>query len=185
MTIGTDMTRASSPTAVLRARAEFHLVVVKHVCAGTRLFAIEGDLTHTPTRYSVQVDWDLHIDIPDGYGTEETLDRFYWRFTNHSCEPNAAVRGRNMVALTCIEPWQQITFNYNTTEYDMAEPFDCRCGSARCEGIIGGFKWLAPTAREQIGPMVSDYLIPMLNGGAAGMPAQPTSPAVDSTATCR
>jgi hypothetical protein len=185
MTISLDRTRNGSPTAVVRAHAEYQLVVVEHVCAGNRLFTMEGDLTRSPTRYSVQIDRDLHLDLPAGYATEETLDRFYWRFTNHSCEPNAAIRGRDMVALTCVEPWEQVTFNYNTTEYDLAEPFDCRCGGTHCAGTIRGFRWLAPKAREQLRAMLSGYLITMLDAGAASRLGRPTPPAVPRAATCR
>jgi hypothetical protein len=166
VTISLVRTTHGNPTAVVRAYGQYQLVVVEHVCAGKRLFTIDGERTNTPTRYSVQIDRDLHIDIPDGCPTEETLDRFFWRFTNHSCEPTAVIRGRDMTALRCIEPWQQITFNYNTTEYDMAEPFDCGCGSPRCEGTIRGFRWLEPAAQQRIRPMLSSYLATMLNNGA-------------------
>jgi SET domain len=172
MTITIDTTGHGSPTAVLRAHAAYQLVLTEHVCAGSRLFRIEGELTHTPTRYSVQVDQDLHIDIPSGYAPDETLDRFYWRFTNHSCEPNAVVCGRDMYARICIEPWQQITFNYNTTEYDMAEPFDCLCGSDICEKTVRGFRWLSPTAQQRLHPMLAGHLRSMLDG----VPAQPVIP---------
>jgi SET domain-containing protein len=156
--IATVRTRETTPVAVVRANSEYRLVLIDHVCAGTWLFTIDGEFRSAPTRYSVQVGRNLHIDLPAGYGSEEVLDRFYWRFTNHSCEPNAVVRGRDMLALACIEPWQQITFNYNTTEYDMAEPFDCRCGSSHCAGRIRGFRWLSPGARERIRPWLADHL---------------------------
>lgn len=144
--------------AVVRAHAEYRLVLGEHVCVGTRLFAIEGDLTQLASRYSVQVGRNRHIDMPSGCGSEEILDRFFWRFTNHSCEPNAMVRDREMFALTCIDPWEQITFNYNTTEYDMAEPFDCRCGQPHCEGVIRGYRWLSTTSRQRIRHLVAGHL---------------------------
>jgi hypothetical protein len=63
-----------------------------------------------------------------------------------------------MVALTCIEPWQQITFDYNTTEYDMAEPFDCRCGAKSCRGQIRGYRWLSPGEKDRIKPYAAAHL---------------------------
>src|SRR4051812_50222082 len=107
MTITIDTTGHDSPTAVLRAHAAYQLVLTEHVCAGSRLFRIEGELTHTPTRYSVQVDQDLHIDIPSGYAPDETLDRFYWRFTNHSRGTNAARGGGGMYARDPLQPRPQ------------------------------------------------------------------------------
>jgi hypothetical protein len=159
MTISMDTTRAdTAPVAVVRANQEYRLVLTGHVCGGTRLFAVEGEVTCVPTMYSVQIGRDLHIDMPDGFVAEEVLDRFFWRFTNHSCEPNAFVRDREMVALTCIEPWQQITFNYNTTEYDMARPFACRCGSGSCAGKIRGYRWLSAAEKSRLRPFTAAHL---------------------------
>jgi len=57
---------------------------------------------------------------------------------NHSCDPNTRIRGRDLIALRDIQPWEDVTFNYNTTEYAMAEAFRCRCGSPGCAGEIRG-----------------------------------------------
>ncbi len=111
-----------------------------------------------PTRYSVQVDLAAHVDLPVGHSHEETLDRFYWRFMNHNCEPNTMVRGRMVLTLRPIAPWEEITFHYNTTEYEMAEPFDCQCGSRRCEGRIEGFRFLAPPEQERLRPWLGAHL---------------------------
>jgi hypothetical protein len=160
MTISIDTTRAdTAPVAVVRTNQEYRLVLTGHVCSGTRLFAVEGEVTRVPTMYSVQIGRDLHIDMPDGFLAEAVLDRFFWRFTNHSCEPNALLRDREMVALTCIEPWQQITFNYNTTEYDMAQPFACRCGSRSCAGEIRGYRWLSAAEKSRLRPSTAAHLV--------------------------
>ena len=49
------------------------------------------------------------------------------------------MRGLKVVAILPIRIGEQIVYNYNTTEYEMAEPFACRCGSAQCGGEIRGF----------------------------------------------
>ena len=69
------------------------------------------------------------------------------------------VRGRDFIALTCIDPWNQITFNYNTTEWDMAEPFDCRCGTESCVSVVRGYRWLDADARARIAPLLSDHMV--------------------------
>ncbi|WP_205863057.1 SET domain-containing protein-lysine N-methyltransferase [Planosporangium thailandense] len=137
------------------------------VDAGGHLFAIDGELTDTPNRYTVQVGHALHVDLPESYGLELILDRFFWRFMNHSCEPTAVVRGREVLALKPLQPWQEITFHYNTTEYQMAEPFDCRCGSSRCEGTIQGFRYLSRSERERLRPWLSAHLLAILDGRVA------------------
>jgi hypothetical protein len=157
-------TGESSRVAVLRADGEYKLVSREAVATGGILFLIDGEPTDTPTRYSVQVGHALHLDLPNRYGPEEIMDRFYWRFMNHCCEPNAMIRGRELVALRPIEPWEDITFHYNSTEYELAEPFDCRCGSDRCEGKIQGFGTLSETDRERLRPWLADHLLALLDG---------------------
>lgn len=144
--------------AVVRSDGEYRIVARTFFPVGSRLFGINGELTSTPTRYSVQVGSDTHIDLPGEYTPEEIMDRFYWRFTNHSCEPNVRLDGRDFYALRAIEPWEEITFHYSTTEYEMAEPFDCYCGTASCEGRISGFRFLSAESRERLRPLLADHL---------------------------
>ena len=149
--------------AVVRAGGEFRLVALREFATGSRLFAVDGQVTEQPTRYSVQVGAGIHLDLPGGHAPEEMMDRFFWRFTNHSCAPNAQLRGREFFALKAIEPWQEITFHYDTTEYEMAEPFDCRCGEASCFGRIQGFRFRTAEEREALGPLLADHLQAMVN----------------------
>ena len=124
---------------------------------------MDGQITEQPTRYSVQVGAGIHLDLPGGHAPEEMMDRFFWRFTNHSCAPNAQLRGRDFFALRPIEPWQEITFHYDTTEYEMAEPFDCHCGTAHCAGGFRASGSAPPTSSERLRPMLADHLLAMVN----------------------
>jgi hypothetical protein len=180
VTVGSLVEAKSAPSAavaVIRSRSEYRLVLTEHVCAGARLFGVDGELTRVPSRYSVQVSQSLHVDLPDGYGPEEVLDRFYWRFMNHSCQPNTVVRGRGVFAYTCIDPWVEVRFNYNTTEVDIAEPFDCTCGSEGCDGQVRGFRWLSRPKQERLRPWLAGHLMstldrePLDGGPAAVKPA--------------
>lgn len=56
------------------------------------------------------------------------------RYINHSCEPTAYIdlARQAVVALREIQPGDEITFNYLTTERRIVAPFDCHCGSERC-----------------------------------------------------
>jgi len=149
---------------VVRTAGAYKLVAAESVPANVPLFSLEGELTSVPTRYTVQIDESAHIDMPDGCRFEEVLDRFFWRFMNHSCEPNTVIRDREVISLTPIEPWQEITFHYATTEYSMVEPFECRCGSSRCEGLVGGYQSLSAAGRERLRPLLSNYLLSILDG---------------------
>ena len=144
---------------VVRAAGEYRLVAIRPILAGDRLFQMEGDRTTRPSRYSVQIGEDLHIDLGTGYTTEEILDRYFWRFMNHGCDPNALITGEEVIALYDIEPWAAVTFDYNTTEWDMAEPFRCLCDSPRCLGTIRGFKHLTAGQRKRLHPLAAPHLI--------------------------
>jgi hypothetical protein len=158
--------------AVIRTAGEYKLVATESVAANMYLFSLDGELAASPTRYTVQIAESEHIDLPGECGLEEVLDRFFWRFMNHSCEPNTTIRGRDVISLTPIEPWQEITFHYATTEYSMAEPFECRCGSQRCEGLVRGFQYLSQARREELRPLLSNYLLSILDGETSGQDAQ-------------
>lgn len=150
--------RHSKWVGVIRAHGAYRLVAVRTIPAGTRLFRIEGERTRRATRYSVQIGENDHIDLGRSHTTEEILDRFYWRFMNHSCDPNSRIHDQEVVATHDIEPWHDVTFNYNTTEYDMAEPFACHCGHSRCLGTIRGAKHLTAGELARLRPLLAPHL---------------------------
>ena len=138
---------------MIRARGEYRLVATVPIGAHRRLFRIDGDKTPHPTRHSLQIGKDLHLSLNAGRSTDEILDRFYWRFMNHHCDPNTMIRRQSVIALRPIAPWEDVTFNYNTTEFDMAEPFECRCGSPHCAGTIRGARHMRPEERARLRPV--------------------------------
>lgn len=163
----TALAIANSPSVsrILRARRSLHIDCSSdHRClragsrfeAGEVVLVLEGLLSETPSRYSVQVGADLHVQPAPGIPEDSV--RAAWRFLNHSCQPNAAFRGPVLTALTAIEAGDEITFDYNTTEATMAEPFTCRCG--HCDGRrIGGYGTLASADRKRLTTAVASYLI--------------------------
>jgi hypothetical protein len=160
-----DNVKSKSVTVVRSAReykGEYKLVARSDIPSSTSLFKINGVLTNVPTRYSVQVGSNLHIDIPESYGLKEIIDQFYWRFMNHSCEPNTLIRNQECFSLRSIDEGEEITFNYNTTEYELAKPFDCRCGSDQCAGRIRGFRFLSCLEQERLRPLLADHLLSFL-----------------------
>lgn len=93
-------------------------------------------------------------------------------YINHSCEPNCVVRFKNgvptLVVLNGIKVGEQLTFDYNTTEWDMLEQeakcneevsFSCMCGSSRCVGPVKGFRYLNADQRD----LRKDYLSPFVS----------------------
>lgn len=63
---------------------------------------------------------------------------------NHSCDPNLRVDTARLtlVATKPIAPGDMLTLFYPEAEWEMAEPFNCRCGAASCLGWIAGARHL-------------------------------------------
>jgi hypothetical protein len=159
-----------NPVGVMRSGRSYRLVALQPIAAGATVFRLEGELTDRATRYSVQLDENVHLDVGGDHSTEEMLDRYFWRFMNHSCDPNTVISNREVIALREIAPWTDITFNYNSTEYDMAEPFDCHCGAARCFGVIRGFIHLPAGEREKLRSQLAPYLRHLLPSAGESHP---------------
>ena len=135
---------------VLREVHESRLVALRPILAGERLFRIEGRTTDRPSRYSVQIDEHVHLEPDSELGPDKVSNGHYWRFMNHSCEPNAVIEGREIVARRNMVPGDAVTFDYNSTEWEIAEPFRCHCGSPNCLKEIRGFKSLTAAQRKAL-----------------------------------
>lgn len=144
--------------AVVVEQHERRLVAVRAIPEGTLLFRIEGRETPVPTRYSLQVGRELHLDQEDARDPNDRVARRFWRYMNHHCEPSTVIRDRAVTALRDIARGESVTFDYNTTEYDLAEPFECHCRSAQCVGVVRGARHLTPKQRARLEPWLPDYL---------------------------
>jgi len=72
-----------------------------------------------------------------------------WAPQNHSCSPNTAFAGLNVVALSDIAAGQELTLDYADFLDENMEPFDCQCGSRQCRGLITGPIHNTLTLREE------------------------------------
>ncbi len=166
--MGVRLTGALRPcpsdlVGVLTTAEENRLVALRAIKPGELLFRVDGRKTNLPSKYSVQIDAGWHLDPGVGPGAHEAMDAHFWRFMNHSCDPNVILRDLRVVGLRAIHPGEDLTFDYHTTEYELAEPFGCRCGSARCLGVIRGFRYLSPAARERLRHHLPSYLMRYLD----------------------
>jgi hypothetical protein len=84
----------------------------------------------TPTYLTVQTGVQEHIHLKPEF----------LKFTNHSCDPNVFfdTQVMQLMALKEIKPGDEFTFFYPSTEWDMAQPFECLCGSEKCLKNISG-----------------------------------------------
>jgi len=76
-------------------------------------------------------------------------------FLNHNCDPNCAIdfESLELHALLPIKKGEQLTWNYNTSEWVLQRPFRCQCGAK-----IGGFKFLSADDQKKLLPWVSPYI---------------------------
>jgi len=156
---GASTSGAASPNCLVQRTATGEGVFARRALAkGDRILDIEGEPVPAPTRHSIQLNLDLHIECTTTIGAEEMRARFPWRFLNHCCDPNASVVGRTLVARRAIAAGEEITFDYTTTEAAMAEPFRCGCGAARCLGEVRGFLALAPDEQRARAEFVAPHL---------------------------
>lgn len=88
------------------------------------LFVMHGPILKQPTRTSVQIGPEAHIEDELG------------GCVNHSCHPTAKVNqaDRTFVSLRAIKKGEEITFDYRENEDVLAHPFVCQC----CHQFITG-----------------------------------------------
>ncbi len=146
-------------TAVMRAGGAFRLVATERIGAAQPILRLTGRIVERPSRHTVQIGAHAHLDMPPDLALDEQLDRYSWRFLNHSCEPNAALSGLKLVAIRTIRPFAELTFDYATTEFEMAEPFACHCGSPHCIGIVRGYRHLDDERRRAIHARVAPHVL--------------------------
>lgn len=103
------------------------------------------------TNYSFQVDWDTHVDLDEPA-----------RCINHSCDPNTGIQdnqhgGYDFIALRHIASAEEITWDYETSEYVSIAVSSCLCGAANCRTKICGFEHRRNDPRWQP-THLADYL---------------------------
>ncbi len=81
-------------------------------------------------RYAVPLSKNIYILWDD--------DPTVWAPQNHSCDPNTAYDGLNVIATRDINTDQELTLDYATFLDETMEPFDCQCGSMNCRGRVTG-----------------------------------------------
>ena len=105
------------------------VVVLRAFRAGDVLFRMNGVLRDEVTQYTLQLGPDEHLDDP--YFAGKVL---------HSCDPNSRldVATRYFLAVKEISPGDLLTMDYDETEHELFQSFECACGAADCRGVIAG-----------------------------------------------
>jgi len=146
---------ASSTVRVVHglARLGSALVVARPFPKGAEVIRFAARVAPEKSRYTIQVGAGLHAQ-GDGDCT--------FVYMNHACRPTCAVMPAEpwrdpspnerfsiaVVALRDLSENDPVTFDYNKTEWAMAEPFECACDvEERCH--VAGFEALSETERSR------------------------------------
>ena len=89
---------------------------------GEIVYKLTGDILDKPTRTSIQIGPNKHIE--DDLG----------QYINHSCSPTVKIMDDNVVVIEKLYTGDSITFDYNESEDIMSNPFKCNC----CSNMIKG-----------------------------------------------
>ena len=98
---------------------------------GQWIYTFNPHYIEQPTRTSIQYNNKHFKDDKKQYNHfEEDMGQYI----NHHCEPNTAIvtdvsddRGIHLIAIDIINKNEEITFDYNTTESKLTNPFRCKC----------------------------------------------------------
>lgn len=99
------------------------LFAKKNYDIGDVICSVEGEEIDVPNRYSVHVGNNVHVNVKEPV-----------MYINHDCLGNIILVNRTFVANRRIKKGDEIAFDYNTTENELAEPFTC----FRCNQLVKG-----------------------------------------------
>jgi hypothetical protein len=120
-------------------------------------------LTEAEKSHTIQVDEEMFL-------APFSLDEEPADFVNHSCQPNAGIRGQvSLVAMRAIAPGEEITFDYAMADSTPYDEFTCSCGAPMCRGRVSAEDWQRPELWQRYEGYFSSYLqrrIDRLNRGA-------------------
>ena len=85
-----------------------------------------------------------YLTVQTGIHEHITLKPDFLQYVNHSCDPNVFFDTTNMQfrSLKNISPGEELCFFYPSTEWDMAQPFTCKCNTPSCLKEIKGAAFL-------------------------------------------
>ena len=87
---------------------------------GDIIYILKGPIKNKPDKYSIEIGLDQHI--TDEFGI----------YMNHSFEPSTRIDGKKVIAVRTININDELNFNYNESETNMANPFETE------QGYVGG-----------------------------------------------
>ena len=139
--------------------AGFGIYASSNLLPGYVLFNGEGKAQRMVTRRHVEMHWneaDKETFRRYAYPVSRELFILWdenpseWAPQNHSCDPNTAYDGLNVVTTRSIKKGEELTLDYASFLDEHMEPFQCQCGSDNCRGLITGIPGNSINKREML-----------------------------------
>ena len=146
-----DLPREGAAVEVRESERYKGVFATEDIRSGSVIFHLRGTVSTRPTKYTIQLGEERHLEAPPIRKASDKLD-YCWKYLNHSCAPNGYINPTELIflALRDIAMGEEITFNYLSTETEMDVPFNCRCGAANCFGFIQGRNFLTPDQIDRL-----------------------------------
>ncbi len=131
-----------------------HAIAKRDILEGTPVLKITGLSVKSPSPSSIQINTCFHL----------SAENALWGSIGHSCNPNCAINFNTWTfhSTRKIEDGEELTYDYLTTEWEMAAPFACTCGAKNCHDMISGFKHLPHPRQEEMALYASPFLLRQL-----------------------
>lgn len=128
----------------------FGLFSRKKISSDAVVGRLGGAIQRAPSKRTIQIDRDRHLRSP------------FVDFVNHSCRPSAYVQVESetivLIAISEIgSETNEITIDYNCSEYTLAESFMCRC--CRRPNRIAGYRYLMETNQKDYLRRISRFAL--------------------------
>ncbi len=129
------------------ARTGYGIYATRGIDTGEVIFHGEEAPQRITTRRHVETHWSPEMQevfrryaypISDEVFLLWDNDPNGWAPQNHSCEPNTAYDGLDVIAQRVIAVGEELTLDYATFLGEHMEPFTCHCGKPNCRGRITG-----------------------------------------------
>jgi len=136
----------------------YGIFATRDIRAGDVVFHGEGRAHRIVTARHVQTTWsakDQLVFRRYGYPLSDELyalwddDPTAWAPQNHSCDPNTAFVGLDVIAARGIGSGDELTLDYAAFMNEVSEPFACSCGAADCREMVTGVPDNSVTGRER------------------------------------
>lgn len=141
-------TSITNPSAEVISTHGFANVLLNNASSQKSLHAAvsfaPGDIICRFNAATVQ-SFATYLTVQTGLNRHITLSPEFLQYINHSCSPTVFFDTTSMelVCLQALQPGDEFTFFYPSTEWEMARPFVCNCGSTGCLQLINGASHLS------------------------------------------